>query len=628
MAVLSDQLRIEFGYGSTPGTALASVSWTDVTGSVMLAEGVSFSRGRSGKDSVARPGTLSFTLDNSQQKGTEGRFTLGGSNQVAGLALRIPVRVRVANVSGSTYTLWVGYVESMSLGWDQGWRPVVRVQATDRLARLQRRSLSSLVLGTQLNVESAVVAYPLDEPAGSLTFGNRSKVQGAPIFSTVTSSVTTIDVGQVLGPGDDRPSVTFTNSGGGFLEANGIDGIVGATGQQYVELFFKPTAGNLRLFSIQPYYGSYVSVGITSGVVLLDYSLPTVGTGYLSSTITADDGVWNHIGVGMIYGSGSLTLTVQLNGQTAVSTIVSTTGMPQCAKTWIGQCNGYGGLISHSDGSVANFAVYDSVSPLYSTSTAITRDGAANVPASYRFSNVCQVAGISDYATSGTTAAIMGAQKFDGRQLLDAVNDIATTEQGVAYVDKSGVLTLAARGQRYNPTASFTLPAAVVDAGTDFATDMAFLVNDVTVGRPDGITYRATNDTSVTAYETHNDSVTIYPNSDSQVVDTANWLANIEATPKPRVTDIAVDLVTAAASVTTSAVVQAEVGQMFQVTGLPSASTPASTLSLFVEGIADRVTEKSWVRTFNTSPVHSAYTVWVLGDSTLGVLNSTTKLAF
>lgn len=625
MAVLSDQLRVEFGYGSTPSTSLGSVSWTDVTSSVRLVDGVSFNRGRSGKDTVARPGTLTFTLDNSQQKGAEGRFTLGGANQVSGLALRIPVRVRVANVSGSTYTLWVGYVESLSTGWVNGWRPVVKVSATDRLARLQRRSLPSLVLGTQVNVLDAVLAYPLDEPAGSLTFGNRTKTLGAPIFSA-TGSTGVMDVGVVPGPGGDRTGVTFTG-GTMHLVASGVDAVLGASSALWVEAYVKPTAGSLRVFSMEDSAGRYASVVFNGGGLLLDYQFGSGGA-YPTASSAIINNEWNHVALYMAYSSGTTTMVVYVNGVDELTEFASASALLQPQTVRIGMGKGFGQLVSN-DGSIANFAMYPTVAPAYSLDQlTAARNGRAGDTSTVRFQTVATVADVADYTTVGTAGATMAASQFNGRQLLDVINDIATTEQGVAYVDRNGTLTLAARTTRYNPTASFTIPATAVQADTDFDTDMSFVINDVTVGRPDGITYRATNDTSVAAYETHDENVTIYPNTDDQVVDTANWLANIEATPKPRVTDISVDLDTAANVVSTASLVQAEVGQMFQVTGLPSASTPAATLSLFVEGVSDRVTEKSWSRTFNTSPVATGYGVWKLGDSTLSVLDSTTRLAF
>ncbi|MCC7045033.1 MAG: hypothetical protein IT183_14305, partial [Acidobacteria bacterium] len=47
---------------------------------------------------------------------------------------------------------------------------------------------------------------------------------------------------------------------------------------------------------------------------------------------------------------------------------------------------------------------------------------------------------------------------------------------------------------------------------------------------------------------------------------------------------------------------------------------------LFVEGVSEDIGANSWTTSFTTSPADTT-AVWILGDSTYGVLGSTTRLA-
>jgi len=74
------------------------------------------------------------------------------------------------------------------------------------------------------------------------------------------------------------------------------------------------------------------------------------------------------------------------------------------------------------------------------------------------------------------------------------------------------------------------------------------------------------------------------------------------------------------------AVLSAVPGTRFTLSGLP-ANAPASSMDLFVEGVSDFITTTEHRITLRTSPA-SKYDVWILGDSTYGVLDSTTRLAY
>jgi hypothetical protein len=248
-----------------------------------------------------------------------------------------------------------------------------------------------------------------------------------------------------------------------------------------------------------------------------------------------------------------------------------------------------------------------------------------------KFARLAKIAGLSTseyafaYGASGVMSSTMTPFPVGDRPLLEALNECAVAEASTVYLDASGVLTLSSRDARYNVASSFSLPAAAIEKNTSFTTDMAFVINDVTVARPAGATSRTVNAESVASYDTHDQSITVYVGTDQQAIDMSSYLANINAQPYPRVSNIGVDIVSAAAVVDEAAILAAEVGTRFTVTDLPSASTPATVLSWFVEGVTDTINSTSWKRTFVGTQINTSNTAWILGTY---VLDTSTVLGF
>ena len=810
--VLPDALRVDFGYSSTPLTPLGSITWTDVTSSVRLGDGVTFNRGRSGIDVMARPGSLSFTLDNSTQKGTEGRFTLGGTNQVTGLALRIPVRVRTAgnlfsnpgfetnttgwntnastmaritsddytgvaslevtrqagsgsgifslvtgltagmnyyasawvkvptgqanaslavginwnngasNISTTTgattvvtsamgwtlisvtgtapattvqayatiYTqtagtagqkflvdsavfyqgssalsvfeatapvdLWYGYVESLETGWDNGWRPTVRVSATDRLARLEKRKLPSLIRGVQL-VDSPSALWPCDDSDASVSAGEQSSNAAVTALTGVLVGATTstLTFGQAgLGPGPDGQSCAVLtpitpNTTGWYLTGSGLPDAF--TNTQSVEVYFQAATAGTASRGLATLHDTAftrlvtISLSATDKLVATTVDSSASLTATVTGATTVTSGVWHHAVLTQSRAADTVTVTLYLDGvsqgtpatySTASSSATIISGGSISAGALRAASTGTASGIFY--GRLANVAVYPTaLSATRITEHARVRDTLSSYTAetsAAKFTRLAQVAGLSSteygfsYGSSGATSATMTPFPVAYRSLLDAASDVATAEASAVYLDRSGVLRLAARDKRYGTAVSFTIPATAIDKGTGFSTDMGPVINDVTVSRPGGVTARSVDAASVAAYDTHDSTTTVYVATDAQAVGMSAFLANLNSEPVPRISGISVDLVSGAAILDEASILAAEVGTRFQVTGLPSASTPAATLDLIVDGLTDTVNLTSWRRAFVCTQISAASTVWVLEDPTYSVLGSTTILAF
>ena len=794
--VLSDALRVEFGYMCTPLTSLTAITWTDVTSSVMLSEGVTFNRGRFGSDTTARPGSLSFTLDNSQQGGTEGRFTIGGTNQVPGLALRIPVRVRarypyqsnlvgnssfegnvlgwdsylaratlsrsttrassgsasllatwaasaafaqaattsVATVIGRRYTasmsvyvptgspdvyatalfvangstvttkdawvttsvtftatststsigiqnatsatagqtcyidgvvceegstatpyassttsdlvpLWLGYVESFETEWDNGYRAVVKVSASDRLARLEKRKLPSLIRGAQLRSYTPVALWPLTESEGTTTCGDTSG-SNAPSLTVTASGTGTPSIvfgSSKTAPGPDDLTAAVITPSGSAPFTNGYSLTIGSsitglpspwstTGLAFstISCYFYVAAAATRSGLL-----SFGGTGFRSPVgirITAADKIEATGLSTITGTTTITGGVWHHVALTQSVAAGSLTTKLYLDGVLeGTSTNASTTTC--VGNTFNAAYDSTSG--QYLSGRISHVALY-AAALVGSTITehAAVRDTLSSYTAEApdtKFARLVKIAGLTStdygfaYGSSGVMSSTMTPFPVADRPLLEALNECAVAEASTVYLDASGVLTLSSRDDRYNVASSFTLPAAAIEKNTTFTSDMSFVVNDVTVARPAGATSRTVNATSVASYDTHDQSITAYVGSDQQAIDMASYLANINSQPYPRVSNIGVDLVTAAAVVDEAAILAAEVGTRFTVSGLPTASTPATVLSWFVEGVTDTVNSTSWKRTFVGTQINTSNTAWLLDTS---VLDASTVLGF
>ena len=823
--VLPDALRVEMGFGSSPLTALASVTWTDVTSSVMLSRGVQFSRGKSETDSTARPGTASFTLDNSKQAGGEGRWTtktdswagtsawadsaiswdgyaltadglvdettgIGGKQPVA---LRIPVRISatypfatknlVSNpsfetnttgwaglasstiavdstrsatgsksglvtwaagaassqavvincttVTGQVYTvsfwvyvpsgnpdvaatcnlistgstlttkdrwvrishtftaggttssvgvrnlstatagqvcyidgvqcelsssmtnytdgapastsLWVGYVEAVNAEWEDGYRPVVNVECSDRLARLQRKSLPSMILGEQL-YDSPWAAWPLSESTSS-GFGNRSNKPGVSSLAITplgTGGTLTCAVeGSAPGP-DSLTGATFARSSasnGKYLYASSL----GTTWDDYeaagvtLECYFKIAATGYQAGLVSAAAGpgeGGLSIYVNASAKLaIEYYTPT-GTLVLVSTTTLVADTWYHAAVTVTPSATAL----YLNG-TAEATYAAMPALKPLVALYVGAYYEptfmtLGNLFS---GAIANVAAYPSVvsstrmtehGRVRDTLTSYTGESSEN-----KFKRICRISGLPDadrtlqYGDSGATSATMSTFAVAGDSCYSALDKVATTEAGAVYVNRSGQIVLQSRDYRDAQLSQFNLPARAVSSDTSFTLDMQTMINDVTVSRPDGAEVRYVDSASVTAYDTHDASFEIFASTDAAVAEMAAWEASANAYPSQRVGDITVDLVTASLEVPVQTILAAEVGTWFKVTDLPASTSPTGSVDLFVEGITDRITASSWERSIVGSPA-STSAVWILDDDALSILDDTTVLGF
>lgn len=622
MVALTDfTFAVELATGSTPRTS--APSYTAITSYVMAAEGITLSRGRSSEQAAtAQPGRASVSLRN-----TDNRFTMGnGSSPYAPLQLRRPCRFRVT-YSATTYDLWQGFVDDWGNGRNQ-LTGVARLSLSDRISRAAKAELRS-AMESAIRADRPALLYTLGEPSGSVAAADTSGNGGPMLELAQYGSAGTYEFGLDTTFGADPASfAAFTSSGGteGYYLRNReayTTGITAAAGT--LEALMKippgggPDAASVRLLDSSDTTVAYISLQTNANV----YGRIIGGTigDIIPTDKTYDDGQWHHYALTWST-SGTTTANLYVDGAFVGTASVTAAATPVVRVSLFGAPT----TPAPETGSLAFVAAH--ATALSASTIANHADAARGWPGdttAARFNRHCANAGLPSafYATTGTTEKPMSAQPTAGKSLLDAVNECATTEGGVAYVSDTGVLTFATSTTRYNTAVGVTLDATKagqVSADTSLATTDQDLVNDSSATRYGGSTFRTVDTASVDAYDLHDESETLHLALDAHALNWTQWRVAQFDTPAPRLDSVPVDVVAYANSGGNVAnLLNAEIGTKIRITNLPADVSATSTLDLMIEGLRDEIGVQNWVRTFTTSPIGLNDTVWVLGTDLLGV---------
>jgi hypothetical protein len=664
--------------GTWTGTANASTSttyWTNITDQVILRAGVNMSTGKTHTDRIARPGSLTLTVDNSRLNGTEGRWTLNGPNQTTGWALRVPIQIRYNNSA-----IWTGYVETVSTRYEAGYRPIVTITAVDILARWQRLNIANALTAEQL-VDKPDAFWPLNDQGtvatnrGSQPYGNL----------TIESFQYFLDGAGGLLLGQDTPalwgvdtftcaySITSTNGNGKYLSTGDIPDFNATTHPNTTWSFYfyqsSPTStgaffsmyGRPNSTSASVFFNLELNNGNINTRYFIDLSVSDLTS---TSAVTTNQPLssvgWYHITVTHQATSATLpgytnTWTVYVNGVSVLTTTYTMTNyayllqaMQQNVRILIGGSvdnvvNTSGSSTTRVSGAItgwfANFAFYNSAL----TTTRIGEhakliNGFTPETSDTRYRRICSYAGLpsTTYNALSRSNVTMGPQQFNdtngqGRGLLDLINEVAISEYGDVTVNGSGQVIFRARLRKYETALGapwVTIPASAINADNGWDFDQTFLANDATLTNGNGQIAHSENTTSVTAYGRQNITESVYLNILNELEAAARGRAVIESTPGPRLRDMTVDLVTAPQALRDQfdTLMLIDQSKSISITGLPSASSPTATLNMFVDGWSDSITESSWQRTFVASPITSFYTnTWTLNTSTL---STNTQLAY
>jgi hypothetical protein len=666
MSVQVNRLRVQLGLNQGPLDNITTITWTDITSSVMLREGVNFSTGKAESDRVARPGSLSLTLDNSAQKGTAGRWTIGGPNVTSGWNLRVPIRVGYYDGS-VVQPLWTGFVDSVSSRWEGGFRPVVSVSASDRLSRLARNNVGNRYVD-EILADSPAGFWPLDDAGGSVALnrgsaddGNMRKFRRSQFSDGDGKILLGVEPAQKMGA--DSPLVAYAATSplgnGQYLRADLRSSWVAASHlAETFEAMVNPSDmqvnGILSVSGVRENHLATLTVYCTAGKLAVkavvfpgQYSSSVQSFEQVSDKVKIRPDQWNHVAVTMsstFSPTNTTTIRGFVNGEQVLYMAFELIGY--CSPTLFMTSNPaiYAGatiepVLIDTDvyeaqvqfclnGYLSNVAYHSSVlSDARIAERAGLINGFAGETSANRFNRICGYAGLpaGSYQTVGASQATMSAQPMvedgTGRNLLDMVTEVANSEVGDVVVLPDGKLTLYSRSARYNPTTAWSVPAQAINADSGFDVDHTEIINTARLTNGDGTVANSSDATSVDLYDTQSIDAGCYVETTGQLEAIAYGLSHRASSPRPRLRDLSVDFITWPTTSSTDpyTVLRSQVLDVFGVTDLPAASSPTTSLRLFIEGYSDRVSESSWTRSFTASQVTAAFDpIWKLGTSVLG----------
>ena len=223
-------------------------------------------------------------------------------------------------------------------------------------------------------------------------------------------------------------------------------------------------------------------------------------------------------------------------------------------------------------------------------------------------------------------AAIVGNYDTDGKSLTDAINAVATVEDGLAYINGSGALILRGRSTLINTDPAFTIPGPTdgaanrVRGSLSYSTNPRTFVNDITGTMPGGITYRATDAASVAEYGRTADTVEGPFATVEDLAAVIEWRVRTESTPRPTAEGLSVRL-SQLDDADTADLLGLDLGDVIAWTGMPD-QAPAATDSGVVLGIEETYTHADLLWTATAVSATSNVNVMITNDPVRGLTDA------
>jgi len=597
----------------------ASPTWVDITAD--LREGWTLSIGRDIADPRARPSTLTLTLDNSSRDYDPENAAGPYFGDLVPLML---IRLR-AEHNSVTYDRFYGHV----LAWpntvlDHG-KAVVNLIAYDGLTQLQRLKLRS-VWEQEVRADSPRAWYRFSERAGATTVADSS---GNGYHAAASGDLTFGVSGTVVGA-DDR-AVNF----GGTDSQVDPPQTARLTGSSWtVEAVFRTTSttdDGLDFFvQMAPSTAGVIEAPyLTLVVAALSFKL---GCQYadgsvadlLLSAAAVNDGEWHHA---MARSDGS-TIRLYLDGVLEDSGTAMT--LPDHAYDLY---VGYNPRLSRWDeGDLSEVIWYDTdlgatrVTDHYDAGTAPWASQLTSERINAVLDEVDWPSGLRDIDTGLST---MGPFLDAGVSALDAILQAVETEDGQLWVDGAGNLVFRNRHARSTSTIDDTYS----DDGADVKIfDHEWTRDDLELFTVAQVVDVDGNVTEVTAaseptYGPRVISRSTYTESETEPSDYADWLAGRFGVSRTRFERLDARAFPDSANDRWAAMLSRDLGDLLNVEVNPKGGGATIDDDWFVEQIRLTAHAGMYEMTMQLSPA-AGQRMWVLGDSTLSVLGSTTVLGW
>jgi hypothetical protein len=254
-------------------------------------------------------------------------------------------------------------------------------------------------------------------------------------------------------------------------------------------------------------------------------------------------------------------------------------------------------------------------------------NGFAGESGTTRLTRLAGYAGLT-LGTLDTSLTNISAADWTGNSLMQEIQNTADAEFGLVYFDGTDSLTFHNRNRVVAKVApDLTLTSQYVTPDVNPVLDDQRMVNYFT-GTSAGTagTSVVTNTASVTAHGQYpNTGSTYLVQTDSEVIDRGNWIVANFAEPTARYGTLTINLYGLTASQASTILAALDLDCWLRVTMMAGQNPGGTTADVVVEGWTETVTAESWTITCNVVAA-SLFTAWVLGDTTYGVLGSTTKL--
>lgn len=584
----------------------------DITTYVDQSSEWSIQRGRANEFDSIDPSDLTITLKNDQA-----HFTLDSPT----FGIYVDQMIRLTETLGGTVSArFTGYVQNWPTSWDSpiGNKSTVTINAVDRLARLERRKLRSILEQTIL-ADSPVAYYTLGEPEGSTSAADSS---GNAVASLVLDG-TGADVvfGNGIGPSTDGLTAAQF-AGGQYLRTPSPIASLGT-----VEFFLSASPAPATSEGLMQGGTWFVWIASSGRVFASNNFMMGSPVSSVSTAGSVADGSVHHIAVTFT----GATAKLYLDGS-----LVDTTASPEpsllevvevgAATSTFTSFDTFNGMLSH----VAAFTAVLSADRIAGHAAAgLTAFAGETTDA--RIERLASFANITPADMDlETGVANLTAQATSGSSAMDALNEVVNTEGGGLFIAGDGNLVFQNRTHRTvaaTSTAAVALTTRDVDpSDLTWSVDKNYMTNYVEGSRPDGAVQVAVNQASIDVHEQYPGSITLLVATDAEVSSALAWRVYAYGEVEPRLSSVTVDLLTLADDAQREAILGLELGDRMTVSAFPSQS-PRATADVIVEGMRESQSINAWSITFNTVPAET-FRAWVLEDPVYGVLDSTTRLHY
>lgn len=616
-------------YDAPPGTALVELlingSWVNVTAYVRVSQGIRIQRGRQDEQAQPQAATCTLTLDNADGRFSP-RYTSGAYYPY--LKRNTQLRVSVYLDDGSTTIRFWGAVPSWPVDFDLTGRDVqatVVAYGPRRLLSIGAVPLASPYTLFVKGLSNVLGYWPMEDGDAATVFA-----------SGLDRGLNALQSGASFAADDTfvASSALPTFTAGASFRAVFPSSTPSVSGQQ-VRWLWRVAGTTAGSWAIQIdtngshfFWVTLAPATNAAQVLMFNYATAALeGTG-TGTTLTGSLTVGMRMSFEAVQSGADIVTSFRhivpgdSNAYFQTDTFVASTlgSITGVRMFWANQLPDGTALPGTPDAATLGQVTFENnITSVYDSGAVLT--GYAGETALDRWTRICNSQGIPA-VIFGSTSATLGPQgELTPLEILD---DAVYADGGLSteLVTAYG-LKYRARTHMYTTLVpSPQIGLSKLNEVTPIDDDQA-LVNDVTVTRPGGSSARAVATSGLTpaSVGTYAASYTINVWGDSQLPDQAGWRMNVGAVDKPR-WQFSMDA-TQLTSLLRTAVVNMLEGDIAGLTSVPVAFGGTNGGDVIrILGWTETITVTSWDFTVNAGPGAPWSEVFILDNSTFGILDT------